>query len=118
MTNNEVPSGKEDSGTDAGPRRPDGPDGLAGPGQAGSPGRQASRAGGRRAGPRRPADTDGNAGLAWNVIGTLGAGMAFWGFVGWGIDRLAHLHNVFLPIGIVLGIAAAIYLVIYQAMRR
>jgi hypothetical protein len=61
---------------------------------------------------------DANPGLAWNVVGTLGAGIAFWGFVGWGIDQLTHLHHVFLPIGIVLGLAAAIYLVIYQAMRH
>jgi F0F1-type ATP synthase assembly protein I len=62
--------------------------------------------------------TDSNAGIAWNAVGTLAAGAGFWGFVGWCIDRLAHLGTVFLPIGIVLGIAAGIYLVIYQAMRR
>ncbi|MBL7493146.1 AtpZ/AtpI family protein [Frankia sp. AgB1.9] len=110
MTNDEVPGGKQKAG--AGPRRSDGPD------QAGAPGGQGSHPGGRPARPRRPADMESNPGVAWNVVGTLGAGIAFWGFVGWGIDRLTHLHHVFLPIGILLGLAAAIYLVIYQALRR
>jgi hypothetical protein len=56
--------------------------------------------------------------VAWNVVGTIAAGLAFWGAVGWGVDRLTHLHDVFFPIGLLLGAALAVYLVIYQAMRR
>ncbi|MBL7499719.1 F0F1-ATPase subunit family protein [Frankia sp. CNm7] len=48
----------------------------------------------------------------------MGAGLAFWGLAGWGVDRLTGLHNVFLPIGLVLGMGLALYLVIYQATRR
>jgi hypothetical protein len=112
MTSDDLPGGTEASGGRADQRRPDAP------GPAGLPDPKAAR--GRRgpATPPRLADNDGNPGLAWNVVGTLGAGIAFWGMVGWGIDRLTHLHHVFLPIGIVLGLAAAIYLVIYQALRR
>ncbi|WP_007514721.1 MULTISPECIES: AtpZ/AtpI family protein [Pseudofrankia] len=74
--------------------------------------------GGPAGGGSRPPNRERTPGEAWNAVGTLGAGIAFWGLVGWGIDRLTGLHNVFLPIGIVLGLAAALYLVIYQALRR
>jgi len=76
------------------------------------------RGGGQRGGDERPPSRDFVLGEAWNAVGTLGAGIAFWGLVGWGIDRLTGLHHVFLPIGIVLGLAAALYLVIYQALHR
>jgi hypothetical protein len=69
--------------------------------------------------PPRPAvDSDRQPGEAWNAVGTLAAGIAFWGLVGWGIDRLTGLHHVFLPIGIVLGLGLALYLIIYQALHR
>ncbi|MBX6388235.1 MAG: AtpZ/AtpI family protein [Frankia sp.] len=70
---------------------------------------------GAPAGRRQPARHPGE---AWNVVGTLGAGIAFWGLVGWGIGRLTGLERVFLPLGFVLGAALAVYLVIYQATRR
>lgn len=113
MTSDNLPGGTEGSDGRADQRRPGAPEstGSAVP-------KPAAR--GRRAPatPPRLADNDSNPGLAWNVVGTLGAGIAFWGMVGWGVDRLTHLNHVFLPIGIVLGLAAAIYLVIYQALRR
>jgi F0F1-type ATP synthase assembly protein I len=68
--------------------------------------------------PNRQPGRERTPGEAWNAVGTLGAGIAFWGLVGWGIDRLTGLHHVFLPIGIILGLAAALYLVIYQALRN
>jgi F0F1-type ATP synthase assembly protein I len=69
----------------------------------------------RRAPRRRPEHGPGE---AWNVVGTLVAGTAFWGLVGYGIDRLTGLGTIFLPIGLVVGMAAAVYLVIYQTLRR
>jgi F0F1-type ATP synthase assembly protein I len=95
--------------------------GRSGPAGAGSSGARrsgASEPAEQRAALRRTADNDSNAGRAWNVMGTLLAGAGFWGFAGWGVDRLTHLHTVFLPIGLLLGMAAGIYLVIYQAMHR
>jgi len=100
----------ERSAASDGPRRAGQPDGPGG--TSGQPGKRPER----RRGPS--SDPDSNAGLAWNAVGTLAAGAAFWGFVGWGIDRLTHLHVVFLPIGIIVGVAAAVYLVIYQARSR
>ncbi|OHV53283.1 MULTISPECIES: AtpZ/AtpI family protein [unclassified Pseudofrankia] len=73
---------------------------------------------GQAGGGNRPPNREHTPGEAWNAVGTLGAGIAFWGLVGWGIDRLTGLHDVFLPIGIILGLAAALYLVIYQALHR
>jgi hypothetical protein len=54
----------------------------------------------------------------WNAVGTLLAGLAFWGLIGFGIDRLFGLGTVFLPIGLLVGIAAALYLVIYQLTHK
>lgn len=67
---------------------------------------------------RRVTDQAQQPGVAWNSVGTLGSGLAVWGLIGWGVDRLTGLHDVFLPIGIVVGIALAIYLVIHQALHR
>ncbi|MBI4260510.1 MAG: AtpZ/AtpI family protein [Actinobacteria bacterium] len=51
------------------------------------------------------------AGEAWAVIGTLAAGIVTWGAIGYLVDRLAGFRWLFLPIGMVIGVAAAIYLV-------
>jgi hypothetical protein len=55
---------------------------------------------------------------AWNIFGTLIAGMAFWGLVGFGLDRLLGFRALFLPIGLGLGIALSMYLVIYRLTQR
>jgi hypothetical protein len=57
-------------------------------------------------------------GEGFNIIGTLLSGIAFWGLVGFGVDRLAGTELVFLPIGVMLGLAAGLYLVIYRLLRR
>ncbi|WP_035921579.1 F0F1-ATPase subunit family protein [Frankia sp. QA3] len=44
--------------------------------------------------------------------------MAFWGLVGFGADRLFGFRALFLPIGLSVGMAAAMYLVIYRLTRR
>jgi hypothetical protein len=48
-------------------------------------------------------------------VGTLVSGLAFWGMVGYAVDRLTGVGTVFLPIGLAVGLAAAIYLIIYRA---
>jgi len=49
-------------------------------------------------------------------VGYLMGGIAFWGFVGWAIDKwLTHTGGVVTAIGVVLGAVAAIYL-IYKRM--
>jgi F0F1-type ATP synthase assembly protein I len=67
---------------------------------------------GRRDPRRRP-----DPGEAWNVVGTLVAGLAFWGFVGFAIDRITGVGTVFLPIGVAVGVAAGLYLIIYRMLH-
>jgi ATP synthase protein I len=50
-------------------------------------------------------------GTGWTITSYMAGGIAAWGFLGFLIDRLAGLHNVFLPIGFVVGAVGAIYLV-------
>ena len=50
-------------------------------------------------------------GTAWSVISTLLAGILVWGGIGWLVDLLAGTDQVFLPAGMVLGVAGSIYLV-------
>ena len=50
--------------------------------------------------------------MGWAVVGYLLAGMAVWGFVGWLIDRWLHLRGIAIAIGVVLGAAGGIYLVV------
>jgi F0F1-type ATP synthase assembly protein I len=72
----------------------------------------------RRAAGRRGYQPGLPSGEAWNIVGTLAAGMAFWAAVGYGVDRLAGTGTVFLPIGAVVGLAGALYLAIYRLRRR
>ncbi|MCK9875855.1 F0F1-ATPase subunit family protein [Frankia sp. AgPm24] len=48
----------------------------------------------------------------------MAAGLGFWGAVGFGADRLLGFDGLFLPIGLAIGIGAAMYLVIYRLTRR
>jgi ATP synthase protein I len=61
--------------------------------------------------PSREADA------AWSIISTLISGMAVWGFVGWLIDRWTGHSALFLPIGVIVGVAAALYLIIVRIGR-
>jgi ATP synthase protein I len=60
--------------------------------------------------PKRDAAQGANVG--WAVVGYLLAGMAVWGFVGWLIDRWLHLRGIATAVGVVLGAAGGIYLVV------
>jgi ATP synthase protein I len=63
--------------------------------------------------PMAGGDGDGwrGAGAAWSVMGTLLSGILAWGGLGYLIDRLVGFHWLFLPIGMVVGVGTAIYLV-------
>jgi F0F1-type ATP synthase assembly protein I len=58
---------------------------------------------------RRPDGSPG-AGAGWAVLGTLIGGMAVWGGVGWILDRWLSTR-LFLPIGVIVGVAGAIYVI-------
>lgn len=51
-----------------------------------------------------------NEGAAWTILGYLISGPLFWGGIGWGLDKWL-VTGYFLPIGLLLGMGAALYLV-------
>jgi F0F1-type ATP synthase assembly protein I len=67
--------------------------------------------GGPRPRPASPERRGSGAETGWAVIGTLISGMAVWGGAGWLLDRWLDTR-VFAPVGILLGISVAIYLVV------
>jgi ATP synthase protein I len=60
---------------------------------------------------QQPGKPDRGADMVWSIIGTLVAGVLAWGGIGWLLDR--WLGTEFLvAIGILVGAAAAFYLII------
>lgn len=45
------------------------------------------------------------------MISYLLGGMAVWGGAGWVVDSLLGFSAIFMPIGLILGLVAAIYLI-------
>jgi F0F1-type ATP synthase assembly protein I len=61
--------------------------------------------------PASPARQGSGAETGYAVIGTLISGLVVWGGAGWLLDRWLDTR-VFAPVGIILGMAVAIYLVV------
>ena len=57
-------------------------------------------------------------GTAWSVLGTLLGGILVWGGLGYLVDRWIGLEYLFLPIGMVVGIAGSIYVVYVRYGRE
>ncbi len=57
-----------------------------------------------------PPDFSGGDDMVWAITGTLLAGPAVWGLVGFGVDRLLDT-SLFLPFGVVFGAVASFYIV-------
>lgn len=57
-----------------------------------------------------PREADG-----WALFSTLLSGVLVWSAIGWGADRLLGFQALFLPIGAILGMAGAIYLIVAKA---
>ena len=66
--------------------------------------------------PDRGGDS-GGAGVAWSVLGTLIAGLVAWGGVGYLLDRLLGFRALFLPIGLLVGAAGALWLIVIKYGR-
>jgi ATP synthase protein I len=65
--------------------------------------------------PKRPGDEEkaaGNADQGWTAVSYLIAGMLVWGFVGWLVDRWLDTGGITTAIGVVLGAACGVYLVV------
>jgi F0F1-type ATP synthase assembly protein I len=56
-------------------------------------------------------------GAAWSSVGYLLSGMLFYGGIGWLIDRWTGHDALFLPIGLIVGIALALALVFVRHGR-
>ncbi len=69
--------------------------------------------GSARPSPDTRARSGSGAETGYAVIGTLISGMAVWGGAGWLLDQWLDTR-VFFPVGIILGMAAAIYLVVLR----
>lgn len=63
--------------------------------------------------PASPAHRGSGAETGWAVTGTMISGMAMWGGAGWLLDQWLDIR-VFFPVGVILGMAAAIYLVVVR----
>ena len=59
----------------------------------------------------------GGAGVAWSVLGTLIAGLVAWGGIGYLLDRLLGFRALFLPIGLLVGAAGALWLIVIKYGR-
>ncbi|WP_405145222.1 AtpZ/AtpI family protein [Sphaerisporangium sp. NBC_01403] len=61
---------------------------------------------------QRKPEEDGRdfANAAWSIPSTLIAGMLVWGGIGWLLDRWTGV-GAFFPIGVILGVVLAVYLV-------
>ncbi|MFU8852637.1 AtpZ/AtpI family protein [Micromonospora sp. SL1-18] len=59
-----------------------------------------------------PGDVPPGAGQGWTALSYLIAGMLVWGFVGWLVDRWLDTRGIATGIGIVLGMAGGIILVV------
>ncbi|MFD6098844.1 AtpZ/AtpI family protein [Nocardiopsis flavescens] len=59
-----------------------------------------------------PSESDG-----WKLFSTLIAGVLVWGGIGWGLDELLGFRALFLPIGSVLGVAGAVYLIVVKTRQ-
>ena len=69
---------------------------------------------GRRTG--KP-DPDGS-NPGWSITSYLVSGMVVWGGIGWLVDRWLGTSSVFLPVGLILGLVAALYLVYVRYGRN
>ena len=69
--------------------------------------------GGTRPRPAPPARQGSGSDTGYAVVGTMLSGMAVWGGAGWLLDRWLDT-KVFFPVGILLGMGVAIYLVVVK----
>lgn len=62
--------------------------------------------------PSAPRESDG-----WALFSTLLAGVLVWSGIGWGLDHLLGFQALFLPIGAVLGLVGAIWLIVAKTRQ-
>ena len=60
----------------------------------------------------RPAEQ--GAGAGWTVLSYLISGMAVWGLIGWAVDAWLDLDGIGIAVGIIVGMALGIYLIVIR----
>jgi ATP synthase protein I len=62
-------------------------------------------------GGRSDQEPDSTNNAAWSIVSYLLSGLAVWGGAGWLLDRWTGQESLFFPIGLLVGIAGALYIV-------
>ena len=62
--------------------------------------------------PRKDDDIAGGTNKGYLALSYLIGGIVVWGFVGWLIDRYVHTRGIATAIGVVIGAAGGVYLLI------
>lgn len=57
-------------------------------------------------------------GTAWSITATMISGMLTWGGIGYLLDRWLDLRWLFLPVGLVIGTGASVYLIYVRYGRH
>ena len=60
----------------------------------------------------------GDPGAPWTVLGLLLGGLLAWGGIGFLLDRLFGFDALFLPIGLLVGLAGALYLILVRYGKK
>jgi F0F1-type ATP synthase assembly protein I len=55
---------------------------------------------------------DDGAGKGWTAVSYLIGGMLVWGLIGWFVDSRVHAGGIVTAIGIMIGMAGGVYLVV------
>jgi F0F1-type ATP synthase assembly protein I len=67
--------------------------------------------------PQRPRGSDdytSGAGKGWTAVAYLITGILVWGFIGWLVDRWLDTGGLATAIGVVVGAALAVYLIVLR----
>lgn len=64
-----------------------------------------------------PQDVSNSSNAGWSAFGSMIAGMAFYGALGWLIGRWTHIAALF-PIGMLAGVGVGVFAVIYKYGRQ
>jgi F0F1-type ATP synthase assembly protein I len=59
-----------------------------------------------------PAQYAAGSNQAWTALGYLMAGMIVWGLLGWLVDQWLHLRGIATAVGIVVGVAGGVVLIV------
>lgn len=68
--------------------------------------------------PEPPDDYASQAGQGWSAVAYLIGGIATWGFIGWLVDRWLNLGGLATTVGLLVGAAGGVYMVVLRLGRN